>query len=147
MTQASFITYRHSPWTFCRIFLHIVALTPGRCSLPSACLQSVIESVLLSNGSAHFGSESLLHSQHLIAVPENNLCFNVSTIFGFLTKCLMNLLTSTYYFVWIWLGLSVELLWEYNFYSALWWNRFFLIQNILFVMIVDRGVVKKYLLS
>lgn len=62
--------YRHSPCTFWRIFLHIVALTPGRCSFSCSCLQSVIESVLLSNGSAHLGSESLLHSQHLMARTE-----------------------------------------------------------------------------
>lgn len=64
--------YLHSPCTFCRIFLHIVALTPGKCSFGSTCLQSVIESVLLSNGSAHFGSESLRHSQHLIASPKSD---------------------------------------------------------------------------
>lgn len=65
------LKYRHSPCTFWRIFLHIVALTPGKCSFGSTCLQSVIDRVLLSNGSAHLGSESLRHSQHLIARPRN----------------------------------------------------------------------------
>lgn len=55
---------------FWRIFLHIVASTPGRWSFGSTCLQSVIERVLLSNGSAHFGSESDRHSQHFIAYPK-----------------------------------------------------------------------------
>lgn len=70
-------TYRHSPPTFWRVFLHIVAFAPGRCASSGATAQSVIESVLLSNGSAHFGSESLLHSQHLIAEPKKifYLCF------------------------------------------------------------------------
>lgn len=54
---------------FCLIFLHIVALTPGKCSFGCACLQSVMESVLLSKGSAHFGSLSERHSQHLIDKP------------------------------------------------------------------------------
>jgi hypothetical protein len=68
--QAHDLKYLHSPCTFCLIFLHIVALTPGKCSFDSACLQSVIERVLLSKGSAHFGSESLLHSQHFMAKPK-----------------------------------------------------------------------------
>lgn len=69
------LKYRHSPWTFCLIFLHIVALTPGKCSFGSTCLQSVIDRVLLSNGSAHFGSESLRHSQHFIANPKRIFCY------------------------------------------------------------------------
>lgn len=67
--HAQDLKYLHSPCTFCLIFLHIVALTPGKCSLGSTCLQSVIERVLLSKGSAHLGSESLLQSQHFIARP------------------------------------------------------------------------------
>lgn len=55
---------------FWRIFLHIVALTPGKCSNCGDWAQSVIESVLLSNGSPHFGSSSDLHSQHFIERPE-----------------------------------------------------------------------------
>lgn len=71
--QAHDLKYRHSPYTFCRIFRHIVAFTPGKCSFIGSCLQSVIDNVLLSNGSAHFGSESLRHSQHLIAKPSKLL--------------------------------------------------------------------------
>lgn len=54
---------------FWRIFLHIVAFTPGKCAKPPDSLQSVIDNVELSKGSAHFGSESDLHSQHLIDNP------------------------------------------------------------------------------
>lgn len=57
---------------FCRILRHIVGLTPGKCSKSFACLQSVIGNVELSNGSAHFGSESDLQTQHLIDKPENS---------------------------------------------------------------------------
>lgn len=80
------LKYLHSPCTFWRIFLHIVALTPGKWSFDSACLQSVIERVLLSNGSAHFGSESLRHSQHFIARPEtiNKINFKCSSSYRIL---------------------------------------------------------------
>lgn len=54
---------------FCRILRHIVGLTPGKCSKRATCLQSVIDNVLLSNGSAHFGSESDRHSQHFMQKP------------------------------------------------------------------------------
>lgn len=67
--KAQLRKYRHSPFTFCRIFRHIVALTPGKCCSSATCLQSVIDRVLLSNGSAHFGSLSERHSQHLMDRP------------------------------------------------------------------------------
>lgn len=65
--QAHDLKYLQTPCTFCLIFLHIVALTPGKCSFSPSCLQSDIDKVLLSKGSAHLGSESLRQSQHLIA--------------------------------------------------------------------------------
>lgn len=46
-----------------------MAFTPGKCCNSALCLQSVIDSVLLSNGSAHFGSLSERHSQHLMDKP------------------------------------------------------------------------------
>lgn len=51
---------------FCLIFLHMVGRMPGRCSNSLSCLQSLIGTVLLSKGSAHFGSVSDLQSQHFI---------------------------------------------------------------------------------
>lgn len=84
--------YLHSPWTFWRIFLHIVALTPGKCSFDSTCLQSVIESVLLSNGSAHFGSESLRHSQHFIENTEIYLNFYKNCVKFFILKFQLSLM-------------------------------------------------------
>lgn len=59
---------------FCRIFRHMVGRTPGKCSKSGCCLQSVIERVLLSNGSAHFGSASDRQSQHFMlkTVEESN---------------------------------------------------------------------------
>lgn len=54
---------------FWRVFRHIVGRTPGKWPSSPTCLQSVIDRVLLSKGSAHFGSESDRHSQHLIASP------------------------------------------------------------------------------
>lgn len=57
---------------FCRIFLHMVGLTPGKCSNSGSCLQSVMGTELLSKGSEHFGSESDRQTQHLIAKPEND---------------------------------------------------------------------------
>merc|ERR1719438_287214 len=56
----------YSPFTFCLIFLHIVAFRPGKCSFSAFVRQSVMGKEVLSNGSAHLGSPSLLHSQHLI---------------------------------------------------------------------------------
>lgn len=47
----------------------MVGLTPGKCSKSGSCLQSVMGTVVLSNGSAHFGSESDLQTQHLIDNP------------------------------------------------------------------------------
>ena len=51
---------------FCRIFLHIVAFSPGRWTFSALVRQSVMGKEVLSNGSAHFGSPSLLHSQHFM---------------------------------------------------------------------------------
>lgn len=51
---------------FWRIFRHMVGRTPGKWANSGCCLQSVIDSVLLSNGSAHFGSASERQSQHFI---------------------------------------------------------------------------------
>ena len=42
---------------------------PGRWSLGFSCRQSVIGNEVLSNGSAHFGSPSDRHTQHLIDSP------------------------------------------------------------------------------
>jgi hypothetical protein len=55
---------------FWRIFLHISGRTPGRCGNSGSCRQSLIGTVELSNGSAHFGSESERHTQHLIQKPD-----------------------------------------------------------------------------
>lgn len=65
-TLLSFILICRNIVPFCRIFRHIVGRTPGKCSKSGCCLQSVIERVLLSNGSAHFGSASERQSQHFI---------------------------------------------------------------------------------
>lgn len=54
---------------FWRVLRHMVGRTPGKWPSSGTCLQSVIDRVLLSNGSAHFGSESERHSQHLMARP------------------------------------------------------------------------------
>jgi len=56
--------YLQCPFTFCLILRHIDALN-GMCG--SRCsLQSVIGNDVLSNGSAHLGSASDRHTQHLI---------------------------------------------------------------------------------
>ena len=55
---------------FCLTFRHMVASRPGRWSLGFSWAQSVIGKLVLSNGSAHFGSPSDLHAQHLIPLTE-----------------------------------------------------------------------------
>jgi hypothetical protein len=55
---------------FWRIFLHISGLTPGRCCKSGSCRQSLIGTVELSKGSAHFGSESERHTQHFMQKPK-----------------------------------------------------------------------------
>lgn len=57
-------TYFPSP--FWRTFRHMVDFTFGMWSRYGCSLQSVIGSVELSNGSAHFGSLSERHTQHLM---------------------------------------------------------------------------------
>ena len=52
---------------FCLTFLHMVDSSPGRWSLGFSCLQSVMGKDRLSNGSAHLGSPSERHTQHLMA--------------------------------------------------------------------------------
>lgn len=78
---------------FCLIFRHIVALTPGICSNSGTCLQSVIDNVLLSNGSEHFGSESERHSQHFIDRPESEIHIDLFIIYDktnlFLTQAIV----------------------------------------------------------
>lgn len=72
--------YLHSPFTFCRIFLHMVALIPGNQLTSGNVAQSKKGVDVLSNGSAHFGSSRDRHTQHLMPVPENiaemnHLCY------------------------------------------------------------------------
>merc|ERR1712141_422074 len=64
--KAQDLKYLHSPFTFCLIFLHIVAFSPGKCSFSALVRQSVMGKEVLSDGSAHLGSPSLRHSQHFM---------------------------------------------------------------------------------
>ena len=62
------------------------------CGSSFSCLQSVIGTVELSNGSAHFGSESDLHTQHLMQSPvkSNSLSNNLIQFGNALsTECLV----------------------------------------------------------
>ena len=54
---------------FCRTFRHIVGSSPGKCSRGFSVRQSAMGNEVLSKGSAHLGSPSDLHTQHLIDSP------------------------------------------------------------------------------
>ena len=56
---------------FWRTLRHIVGSKPGKCSLGCSVLQSAIGKDVLSKGSAHLGSPSERHTQHLIESPMN----------------------------------------------------------------------------
>ena len=78
---------------FCRTFRHIVGSSPGKCSRGFSVRQSAMGNEVLSKGSAHLGSPSDLHTQHLIDSPikiknEKSKCFHCAVVKSYVPVCM-----------------------------------------------------------